>query len=79
MKASTTRRWYVPMALATAPRRPDTVRATGNPLQTLTTDAFTVKDFLKPVKGPIVLVGHSYGGSVITNAAAGVSNVKALV
>jgi hypothetical protein len=45
------------MALATAPRRPDTVRATGNPLQTLTTDAFTVKDFLKTVKGPIVLVG----------------------
>ncbi|MFB6704364.1 alpha/beta hydrolase [Streptomyces sp. NPDC056333] len=56
-----------------------TVRAIGNPLQNLTTDALTVKDFLKSIPGPIVLVGHSYGGSVITNAAAGVSNVKALV
>ncbi|MEV5785916.1 alpha/beta hydrolase [Streptomyces sp. NPDC051639] len=56
-----------------------TVRAIGNPLQNLTTDAQTVKDFLKSIKGPIVLAGHSYGGSVITNAAQGVSNVKALV
>ncbi|WP_371794224.1 alpha/beta hydrolase [Streptomyces sp. NBC_01718] len=56
-----------------------TVRAIGNPLQNLTSDALTVKDFLKSIQGPIVLVGHSYGGSVITNAAAGVSNVKALV
>ncbi|WP_258573746.1 alpha/beta hydrolase [Streptomyces sp. KM273126] len=56
-----------------------TVRAIGNPLQNLTTDAQTVKYFLKSIKGPIVLVGHSYGGSVITNAAQGVSNVKALV
>lgn len=56
-----------------------TVRAIGNPLQNLTTDALTVKDFLKSISGPIVLVGHSYGGSVITNAASGVSNVKALV
>ncbi|WP_406466567.1 alpha/beta hydrolase [Streptomyces sp. NBC_01594] len=55
------------------------VRAIGNPLQNLTTDSRTVKDFLKSISGPIVLVGHSYGGSVITNAAAGVSNVKALV
>ncbi|MFD9003292.1 alpha/beta hydrolase [Streptomyces sp. NPDC059582] len=56
-----------------------TVRAIGNPLEDLTTDAQTVKDFLKSIRGPIVLVGHSYGGSVITNAADGVSNVKALV
>ncbi|MEV7323468.1 alpha/beta hydrolase [Streptomyces sp. NPDC093970] len=55
------------------------VRAIGNPLQNLTTDSQTVKDFLKSIRGPIVLVGHSYGGSVITNAAAGVRNVKALV
>jgi pimeloyl-ACP methyl ester carboxylesterase len=34
---------------------------------------------LHGVSGPIVLVGHSYGGSVITNAAAGNPNVKALV
>jgi pimeloyl-ACP methyl ester carboxylesterase len=56
-----------------------TVRAIANPLQDLTTDAETVADFLKTVEGPIVLVGHSYGGSVITNAAAGNPNVKALV
>src|SRR6476469_9600895 len=36
-------------------------------------------DFLRSIDGPIVLVGHSYGGSVITNAAEGNSNVKALV
>jgi pimeloyl-ACP methyl ester carboxylesterase len=56
-----------------------TVRAIANPLQNLTTDSETVADFLKTLSGPIVLVGHSYGGSVITNAAAGDPNVKGLV
>ena len=37
------------------------------------------RGFLDTITGPIVLVGHSYGGSVITNAAAGNPNVKALV
>jgi pimeloyl-ACP methyl ester carboxylesterase len=55
------------------------VRAIANPLQNLTTDAQTVADFIKTVHGPVVLVGHSYGGSVITNAAAETENVKALV
>ena len=55
------------------------VRAIDNPLRGLTSDAEEVKDFLSTVKGPIVLVGHSYGGAVITNAAAGNPNVKALV
>jgi pimeloyl-ACP methyl ester carboxylesterase len=50
-----------------------------NPLENLTTDAASVASFLHSVKGPIVLVGHSYGGSVITEAAAGNPNVKALV
>ncbi len=54
-------------------------RAVANPLRNLTGDAASVADFLRTVSGPIVLVGHSYGGSVITNAAAGVPNVKALV
>lgn len=54
-------------------------RAIANPLENLTTDAETVKNFLATVSGPIVLVGHSYGGAVITNAAAGNANVKALV
>jgi pimeloyl-ACP methyl ester carboxylesterase len=55
------------------------VRAIANPLQDLTTDAQYVADYLKTIRGPIVLAGHSYGGSVITNAAAGLANVKALV
>jgi pimeloyl-ACP methyl ester carboxylesterase len=36
-------------------------------------------DFLHSISGPIVLVGHSYGGEVITNAATGDKQVKALV
>ncbi len=54
-------------------------RAIGNPLRGLTSDAETVRDFLNTIKGPVVLVGHSYGGSVITNAATGDRDVKALV
>jgi pimeloyl-ACP methyl ester carboxylesterase len=54
-------------------------RAISNPLEDLTTDAGSVKSFLATMKGPIVLVGHSYGGSVITNAADGNPNVRALV
>ncbi len=55
------------------------VRAIANPLHGLTSDAADVADFLKTIAGPIVLVGHSYGDSVITNAAAGNGNVKELV
>jgi pimeloyl-ACP methyl ester carboxylesterase len=38
-----------------------------------------VASILKSIPGPIILVGHSYGGAVITNAATGNPNVKALV
>ena len=55
------------------------VRAIANPVDDLTTDAEYVADFLNSLTGPVVLVGHSYGGSVITNAAAGSRKVKALV
>jgi pimeloyl-ACP methyl ester carboxylesterase len=55
------------------------VRAVPNPLRGLTIDAATVAGFLATIAGPVVLVGHSYGGAVITNAAAGNPNVKALV
>jgi pimeloyl-ACP methyl ester carboxylesterase len=54
-------------------------RAIANPLQDLTTDSQYVADYLKSIHGPIVLAGHSYGGAVITNAAAALANVKALV
>ncbi|MEV5710473.1 alpha/beta hydrolase [Actinoallomurus sp. NPDC052274] len=53
--------------------------APANPLRGLPADAPYIASVLKSIKGPIVLVGHSYGGAVITNAAAGNTNVKALV
>lgn len=55
------------------------VVAPANPLRSLSGDAAYISSVLKTVKGPIVLVGHSYGGAVITNAAHGNPNVKALV
>jgi pimeloyl-ACP methyl ester carboxylesterase len=56
-----------------------TVLAPPDPLASLKGDAAYISDVLESVKGPIVLVGHSYGGAVITNAAYGNHNVKALV
>jgi pimeloyl-ACP methyl ester carboxylesterase len=56
-----------------------TVYAPPNPLQGLRYDSAFIRDFLHSISGPIVLVGHSYGGAVITNAATGDPQVKALV
>src|SRR6266699_292646 len=56
-----------------------TVYAPANPLRGLASDSAYIADFLHSITGPIVLVGHSYGGAVITNAATGNPNVKALV
>jgi pimeloyl-ACP methyl ester carboxylesterase len=56
-----------------------TVLAPADPLRSLTGDSAYIASFLKSIKGPIVLVGHSYGGAVISDAATGDSNVKALV
>jgi pimeloyl-ACP methyl ester carboxylesterase len=56
-----------------------TVTAPPNPLRGLANDAATLADYLSTITGPVVLVGHSYGGAVITNAATGNGNVKALV
>ncbi|MGW0947779.1 alpha/beta fold hydrolase [Streptomyces sp. NPDC002623] len=53
--------------------------APANPLRSLPTDAAYLASVLQSISGPIVLVGHSYGGAVITNAAAGIPHVKALV
>jgi pimeloyl-ACP methyl ester carboxylesterase len=50
-----------------------------NPLRGPASDAAYVASVMKTVDGPIVLVGHSYGGAVISEAANGVPNVKALV
>ena len=50
-----------------------------NPLRGLPTDAPYIASLLDSISGPVVLVAHSMGGTVITNAAAGKANVKALV
>ncbi|MFD7768912.1 alpha/beta fold hydrolase [Streptomyces sp. NPDC059787] len=55
------------------------VVATANPLRGLTGDSAYLAARLRTIEGPVVLVGHSYGGAVITNAAAGNPNVKSLV
>ena len=55
------------------------VIAAANPLRGAGSDAAYVSSIIKSVDGPAVLVGHSYGGTVITQAAAGAANVKALV
>jgi pimeloyl-ACP methyl ester carboxylesterase len=55
------------------------VTAVQNPMTSLADDAATTKRVIEAQKGPVVLVGHSYGGAVITVAAAGSTNVKALV
>jgi pimeloyl-ACP methyl ester carboxylesterase len=55
------------------------VIAPANPLRDLASDAAYVRSVVQSIDGPIVLVGHSYGGAVISNAAVGVPNVKALV
>jgi pimeloyl-ACP methyl ester carboxylesterase len=56
-----------------------TVDVAPNPLRSVAGDAAYLKAILATISGPVVLVGHSYGGAVITNAAVGNSNVKALV
>jgi pimeloyl-ACP methyl ester carboxylesterase len=56
-----------------------TVAAIPNTLRGVAADAAIVRSYLDTVDGPVVLVAHSYGGFVITNAATGSQNVKALV
>lgn len=55
------------------------VVSAANPLRTLHGDADYLGKLVDSVPGPVVLVGHSYGGAVITNAATRRQNVKALV
>ncbi|MEU2601731.1 alpha/beta hydrolase [Streptomyces hirsutus] len=60
-------------------RRGYTVIAPANPLRGLYNDSAYIASVLDSVKGPIVLVGHSYGGALISSAAAGNPRVKSLV
>jgi pimeloyl-ACP methyl ester carboxylesterase len=55
------------------------VVAVANPLRGVQFDASVVSGVIDSVPGNVVLVGHSYGGNVITNAATGKANVRALV
>ena len=56
-----------------------TVLAPPTPLRSLSGDSAYLRTFLETVDGPIVLVGHSYGASVITNASTGDPDIRALV
>jgi pimeloyl-ACP methyl ester carboxylesterase len=55
------------------------VRAPMNPLRGLASDADAVARYTTTIEGPIVLVGHSYGGAVISQAAPAVKDVRGLV
>src|SRR5438270_1213061 len=55
------------------------VIAVQNTLTGLDADIVTTKRLIDAQKGPMIVLGHSYGGAVITGAAAGNPNVKALV
>lgn len=55
------------------------VVAAANPLRSVAADAAYVSSVVESIDGPVVLVGHSYGGQVISNAANGHDNVKSLV
>jgi pimeloyl-ACP methyl ester carboxylesterase len=55
------------------------VTAPANPLRGLASDSAYIADVLDQIEGPVLAVGHSYGGAVITNAAAQAKNVVGLV
>ena len=55
------------------------VRAISNPLRGISSDAAYVASALRQIPGPVLAVGHSYGGAVITNAALPAGNVVGLV
>lgn len=56
-----------------------TVTAVQNPMTSYADDVATTKRMIDAQKGKVVVVGHSYGGAVISSAATGNANVKALV
>ena len=55
------------------------VIAAANPLRGLAADAAAVSDLVRTIDGPVVLVGHSYGGMVISNVAADAGDITGLV
>lgn len=55
------------------------VQAPANPLRGIASDSAYIASVLSQIEGPILAVGHSYGGAIISNAATGNSNVVGLV
>jgi pimeloyl-ACP methyl ester carboxylesterase len=55
------------------------VTAPENPLRGISIDSAYINSFLEQIPGPVLLVAHSYGGAVITNAATNANNVLGLV
>jgi pimeloyl-ACP methyl ester carboxylesterase len=55
------------------------VVAAANPLRGVASDAAAVSDLVRTIEGPVVLVGHSYGGAVITNVDADAGDIAGLV
>lgn len=55
------------------------VVAPPNPLRSVASDSASIRTLVSAIEGPVVLVGHSYGGAVITQASAGLENVQSLV
>jgi hypothetical protein len=53
------------------------VDAPPDPLRGPAFDSAYLADYLRTITGPIILVGHSYSGAVINNAATGNPDVKA--
>jgi pimeloyl-ACP methyl ester carboxylesterase len=53
--------------------------AAANPLRGVADDAAAITDLVRTIEGPVVLVGHSYGGAVITNVAPDAGDITALV
>src|SRR5436189_4000675 len=55
------------------------VIAAANPLRGLISDATAVSDLVRTIDGPVVLVGHSYGGAVISNVDADAGDIVGVV
>ena len=55
------------------------VVAAANPLRGVAADAEAVSDLVRTIAGPVVLVGHSYGGAVISNVDADAGEIAGLV
>jgi pimeloyl-ACP methyl ester carboxylesterase len=55
------------------------VIAAANPLRDLATDAASIADLIRTIDGPVLLVGHSYAGAVISNVPADAGEITGLV